>query len=166
MSYTRDLIEEMERRAESVDASNKKLMEKLVKRKPKTLDKIVHQLHEDIFDKVDCLECAKCCGSLGPMLFESDIDRMASTLKIKASKFKDDYIRIDEDGDYVFKSMPCPFLCNDNLCMIYTSRPKACREYPHTDRKRFYQISRKTYYNAKTCPAVYWIVEQLKKEFI
>ncbi len=30
---------------------------------------------------------------------------------------------------------PCPFLGDDNYCSVYEARPKACREYPHTDRK-------------------------------
>lgn len=46
------------------------------------------------------------------------------------------YLRVDEDNDKVFKSMPCPFLGEDNLCSIYDIRPKACREFPHTDRKK------------------------------
>lgn len=74
------------------------------------------------------------------------------------------YLRIDEDKDYVFKEMPCPFLCSDNYCSIYENRPKACREYPHTDRKKFFQIHALTIKNAKTCPAVFKILEQLKKE--
>lgn len=163
MSYTKNLLSEMERRAPSVMKENKAFVEKLIKSKPKNLDKIVHNLHHNEFDKIDCLECARCCKSLGPMLFESDIERMASALKIKISKFKDEYIKVDEDEDYIFNQSPCPFLCYDNLCMIYASRPKACKEYPHTDRKRFYQVARKTYHNVSTCPAVYSIVEQLKK---
>lgn len=163
MSYTSTLIEEMNRRAPSNAAVNKSFLEKLVKNKPKQLDKIVHGLHIEAFEKIDCLECANCCKNLGPMLFESDIDRMASAVKMKSGAFKEKYIRMDEDGDYVFNQSPCPFLCHDKLCMIYENRPKACREYPHTDRKRFYQVAIKTYHNTLTCPAVYSIVEELKK---
>ena len=163
MSYTKNLIKEMEKRTPSIDKENKTFLERLLKSKPKDLDKVVQELHYDEFDKIDCLECARCCNSLGPMIFESDIDRMSSALKMKTSAFKDLYILIDEDGDYIFKQSPCPFLCHDNLCMIYTNRPKACKEYPHTNRKRFYQVLKKTYHNAKTCPAVYSILKQLKQ---
>ena len=163
MSYTKKMLLEMERRTPAVQRENKVFLEKQAKTKPKNLDKIVHELHIEEFEKIDCLECALCCSSLGPMIFESDIDRMASALRMKASKFADEYIRMDEDGDYIFKQSPCPFLCHDNLCSIYENRPKACREYPHTDRKRFYQVARKTYHNASTCPAVYSILEKLKK---
>jgi Fe-S-cluster containining protein len=49
--------------------------------------------------------------------------------------------------------------------MVYESRPTACREYPHTDRKRMYQIMDLTYKNTIVCPAVLDIVEQLKKVY-
>ena len=164
MSYTSDLIQEMERKSAALAPDSKLLLERLVKKKPKNLDKIVHQLHFEEFDKIDCLECARCCKSLGPMIFESDIERMAAALKIKTPAFKDKYIKMDDEGDNIFKESPCPFLCYDNLCMIYENRPKACREYPHTDRKRFYQVAIKSYYNFSVCPAVFSIVEKLKQK--
>lgn len=164
MSYTKKLIEEMERKATSIAPENRSFLESLLKNKPKQLDKIVHKLHDEEFEKIDCLECARCCNSLGPMLFESDIERMSSAIKMKSSAFKDKYTKLDEDGDIIFKEMPCPFLCHDNLCLIYENRPKACREYPHTDRKRFYQVTIKTYHNTFTCPAVYSIVNKLKSK--
>jgi Fe-S-cluster containining protein len=165
MSFTKNILDEMTRRAGSLSKENKIFLEKLGKNRPKELDKTVRDLHFETFEKIDCIECANCCRSLGPMLFESDIDRMSATLKIKSSVFKDKYVSIDEDGDYVFKEMPCPFLCHDNYCSIYETRSKACREYPHTNRKRFYQVTLKTYHNSLTCPAVYSIVNELKKKF-
>ena len=46
---------------------------------------------------------------------------------------------------------------------IYDSRPTACREYPHTDRKRFYQIYNLSIKNAYTCPIVYEVLEEIIK---
>ena len=54
------------------------------------------------------------------------------------------------------------FLGGDNLCSIYDVRPKACREFPHTDRKKIYQINHLTIKNTLTCPAAYLFVEKLK----
>jgi hypothetical protein len=48
--------------------------------------------------------------------------------------------------------------------MIYDVRPKACREFPHTDRKKFQQISNLTLKNVAICPAAYNIVEEMKKQ--
>jgi Fe-S-cluster containining protein len=50
-------------------------------------------------------------------------------LKQKPQQFIEQYLRIDEDQDYVLQSVPCNFLDNENACMIYEVRPKACREF-------------------------------------
>jgi Fe-S-cluster containining protein len=56
------------------------------------------------------------------------------------------------------------FLDGDNTCFIYEVRPKACREFPHTDRKKFQQISDLTLQNVAICPAAFKIVEEMKKK--
>jgi Fe-S-cluster containining protein len=155
-------LSELRDKALKLAPETKSLFAKLKKKKPKNLDSIVHQLHDEAFEDIDCLDCANCCKSISPTLYDKDIERLAKHFKIKPSKFIDEYLFIDEDNDYVFKQTPCPFLLSDNYCMVYESRPKACREYPHTDRKRFYQILDLTLKNTETCPAVYDIVEKLK----
>jgi Fe-S-cluster containining protein len=81
---------------------------------------------------------------------------------MKPGDFIVKYLRIDEDRDYVLQSSPCPFLGDDNYCQVYKDRPKACREYPHTDRKKVVQIMELTLKNTLVCPAVFEIVERLK----
>lgn len=127
------------------------------------MDTIVRQLHDDVSERIDCLSCANCCRSLGPAIYDKDIERMAKALRMKPSEVVSSYLRIDEDGDYVFKSMPCPFLMPDNYCSIYDARPKACREYPHTDRKNFEQIYKLTATNTATCPIAYEVLSELIK---
>jgi len=139
-------------------------VKKLKKKRPKNLDDFVHGLHHEAFAAFDCLDCANCCKTIGPRLIEKDIDRLAKHLKMKTSDFMAQYIVKDEDGDFVFNANPCPFLLPDNYCMVYENRPKACREYPHTDRKRFHQILALSHKNCETCPVVYTIFEELKKE--
>jgi uncharacterized protein len=151
-------------RAELQKEENRKFLTKLKKKKPKNLDLLIHGLHEEVFEEIDCLQCANCCKSLGPRILEKDIERMSKPLKKKPADVISSYLRIDEDGDYVFKSMPCPFLLADNYCMIYEHRPKACREYPHTDRRKFHQILDLTFKNTTVCPAVVEIVERVKSE--
>jgi uncharacterized protein len=133
------------------------------KKKLEGLDLTVHALHHKYSQTIDCLQCARCCTDLGPRIEEKDVERMAKALRMKATVFFDKYLRMDEDGDKVFQSLPCPFLAADNYCTIYESRPKACREYPHTDRKRFYQIYNLSIKNASTCPIVYEVLEELAK---
>jgi len=137
-------------------------VKKLKKKKPKSLDKFVHDLHDKAFAEFDCLDCANCCKTIGPRLTDKDIERLAKHLRMKTSDLIDQYIVTDEDDDKIFKDHPCPFLLADNYCMVYESRPKACREYPHTKRKRFYQILSLSHKNCKTCPVVYQIFEELK----
>ena len=138
----------------------------LSKLKPKQLDELVHTEHNRVFGSYDCISCARCCTSLGPLLTNRDIVRVSDLLKMKPGGFTQKYLRIDEDGDYVFKQMPCPFLEADHKCRIYEHRPAACREYPHTDRKNFYQILPLTEKNAATCPAVVEILESVNKKIV
>ncbi|WP_321290201.1 YkgJ family cysteine cluster protein [uncultured Sunxiuqinia sp.] len=137
------------------------LFQKLKKKKPKNLDTIVHALHEEAFNQFDCLDCANCCSSISPIITDNDVNRLAKSQKMKASDFTDRHLYLDEDQDYVFQKTPCPFLMHDNYCCVYNNRPRACREYPHTDRKRFYQILNLTRKNCEICPIVYAITNEL-----
>lgn len=133
------------------------------RKKLEGMDIQVQLLHDKFSKRTDCLLCANCCRSLGPRITDKDLERMAKILRQKTTDVIANYLRIDEDGDMVFKTMPCPFLGAENYCSIYESRPKACREYPHTDRKRFYQIFNLSIKNAQTCPIVYEVLEELTK---
>ncbi|EMB66928.1 YkgJ family cysteine cluster protein [Streptococcus mutans] len=142
---------------------HRKFLATLKKKAPKNLDKIVQEVHTEVFREIDCTKCANCCKILGPLFTEADISRIAKHFRIRLPVFEDMYLRVDEDNDKVFKSMPCPFLGEDNLCSIYDIRPKACREFPHTDRKKIYQINHLTIQNTLICPAVYLFVEKLQE---
>ena len=131
------------------------------KKKLAKMDSEVHFLHEQEMAETDCLQCANCCRSLGPAIYDKDIERMANALRLKPAEVVEQYLKVDEDQDYVFKSMPCPFLMPDNYCLIYDARPKACREYPHTDRKKFHQIYNLTVKNASTCPVAFNVLKRL-----
>ena len=135
------------------------------KKRLSKMDSIVHQLHNEVSARVDCLSCANCCRTLGPAIYDKDIDRIAKALRMKPSEVLATYLKIDEDGDYVFQSMPCPFLMPDNYCSIYEARPKACREYPHTDRKKFEQIYKLTVKNTSTCPIAYEVISELVNKY-
>ena len=160
----KDTLKSLPEKAKQKHAENKKYLRKLKKRPPKNLDTVMQLLHEEEFSRTNCLECANCCKTTGPLFTDTDIVRIAKHLKVKPQKFIGDYLRVDEDGDYVLKQVPCPFLGTDNYCSIYQVRPKACREYPHTDRKKFYQINELTLKNVAICPAAYNIVEAMKRE--
>ena len=145
-------------------AEHQKQYSQFLKRANK--NKVLRQLpdlHEEAFEKIDCLQCANCCKNYSPRFKTPDIKRISKHLRMKEGEFIETYLRLDEEGDYVVRSKPCPFLGADNYCAIYESRPKACREYPHTDRKRFYQIFNLSVKNAYTCPIVYEVLDNLTK---
>jgi Fe-S-cluster containining protein len=145
---------------------NQSFLKQLKNKKPNDLDKVVKQFHEEVFEYIDCLECANCCKTIGPRLYMTDIERLSKNLKMKSGDFVENYLELDDDGDYGFKEAPCPFLGADNYCAVYKDRPKACREYPHTDRKRFHQILNITLKNTIVCPAVYEVIEKLKTYYL
>lgn len=144
---------------------HQQLANKLKRKKPKNLDAEVHALHDEVFDELDCLDCGNCCKTTSPGMHERDISRLAKHLKTKPSQLIEEYMEMDEDGEYVFRSAPCPFLGLDNYCSVYEARPLACREYPHTNRKRFYQVLDLSIKNTEICPAVVKIFEGLKVKF-
>ena len=157
-------LNELTKLAKDTHIETKKYFDKLKKKTPKNLDYQMQDLHEVEFKKTNCLECANCCKTTGPLFTSADIERISKHLRQKPQQFIDQYLRIDEDKDYVLQSVPCHFLDSDNTCFIYDVRPKACREFPHTDRKKFQQIADLTLQNVAICPAAYNIVEEMKKK--
>lgn len=157
-------LNQFKNQAELLGKENKRFYNKLKLKKPKNLDELFHKAHEDAFSGIDCLACANCCKTTSPIFYQNDIERAAHTLRMKPGQFIDKYLKLDEDNDYVLQTSPCAFLDADNYCSIYESRPKACREYPHTDRKKIIQIMDLTYQNTLVCPAVLKITEQVKRE--
>lgn len=158
-----DVINNLPKQAKDKHNENKKFFVKLKKKPPKNLDYVMQELHDEEFEKTDCLTCANCCKTTGPLFTDKDIDRISKHFKQKPQQFINQYLRIDEDDDYVLQTVPCTFLGADNYCSIYEVRPKACREFPHTDRKKFQQISNLTLKNVAMCPAAFNIVEEMKK---
>lgn len=140
--------------------------QKAYKRFLKTADtrktlKRLPQLHEEAFEKIDCLQCAACCKNYSPRFKTPDIKRISKHLKLRESVFIDAYLRLDEDGDYVMKSAPCAFLGADNACTIYTERPSDCRRFPYTDEDVFLKRAKITEKNATFCPIVFYVLEKL-----
>ncbi len=128
----------------------------------KTL-RVLPDLHEKAFAKIDCLQCANCCKNYSPRFKSPDIKRIAKHLKIKETDFREKYLQLDSDGDEVLKSKPCPFLESDNTCAIYDVRPSDCSRFPYTDEDVLLKRKNLTLMNATVCPAVFEVMEQLLK---
>lgn len=136
----------------------KRLLEKGNKNK---MLQALPELHEAAFSKIDCLSCANCCKNHSPRFKTPDIKRIAKSLRIKEGELVDRYLRLDEDGDYIVKQSPCPFLAEDNTCNIYEDRPSDCRRYPYTDEDVLLKRVALTLKNTIVCPATFTVLEQL-----
>ncbi|MGM0432367.1 MAG: YkgJ family cysteine cluster protein [Spirochaetota bacterium] len=138
-----------------------RLIKRLKKHRPAYVQETLLQAHEQAFERIDCLQCANCCLQVGPLVNEQDVERIAKTLRITRRDVVRQYLRRDQEGDFVFSHLPCPFLMADNRCLIYEQRPKACREYPHTDQRYIHRYLPQTEKNSRFCPAVALMFESL-----
>lgn len=140
-----------------------KFLRNVKKRRPKQLDDEFQQAHDEAFEEIDCLKCGNCCKTTSPIFRDVDVKRIAKKLKMPQATFEKTLLRKDEDGDWVLQTAPCTFLQPDNTCFIYDIRPQACREYPHTDRKRMFQVTDLAFRNGDICPAASKIIGEVMK---
>jgi Fe-S-cluster containining protein len=118
-------------------------------------------LHEEAFEKINCQNCAACCKNYSPRFKTPDIKRISKHLKLREAEFIDKYLKIDEDGDYVVKQTPCPFLGADNYCTIYEVRPSDCARFPYTNEDVLLKRPQLTQKNSTFCPIVFHVLERL-----
>ena len=143
-------------------AERQKLYRQYLQRADK--NKVLKQLpdlHEKAFEKIDCLQCANCCKNYSPRFKTPDIKRISKHLKMRESDFIDRYLKVDEEGDFVVKTLPCPFLGADNFCSIYDQRPSDCHRFPYTDEDVIIKRKDLTLKNSSFCPITYYVLEGL-----
>ena len=119
------------------------------------------RLHEEAFEKIECLQCAACCKNYSPRFKTPDVKRISKHLRMKESDLIETYLNVDEEGDFVVKSTPCPFLGSDNFCSIYDVRPSDCARFPYTDEDVFFKRQKLTLKNATFCPITVFVLEKL-----
>ena len=143
-------------------ADNQKLYKQFFQRADKT--KVIRQLpalHDEAFEKIDCLACGNCCKNHSPRFKTTDIKRISKHLRMREGVFIETYLKLDNEGDYVVKNSPCPFLGSDNYCSIYEHRPGDCARYPYTNEDVLVRRQNLTLKNATVCPAVFFVLEKL-----
>jgi Fe-S-cluster containining protein len=123
--------------------------------------KALPELHDEAFEKIDCLQCGNCCKNYSPRFKTPDIKRIAKYLGMKEGDLINTYLYVDSEGDYVLKSKPCPFLGADNYCSIYEVRPSDCHRFPYTDEDVLLKRQPLTLKNSSFCPIVYYVLEKL-----
>lgn len=153
-----DSLQNWEKKSRGKQKVYKRFLEKADKNK---VLKQLPELHGEAFEKIDCLKCANCCRKYSPRFKTPDIKRISKHLRIKESNFINTYLRLDEEGDYVAHTLPCPFLGADNFCTIYRERPSDCVRFPYTDEDIFIKRQQLTLMNSSFCPIVYYVLEKL-----
>lgn len=122
------------------------------------------RLHEEAFERIDCLQCAACCKNYSPRFKTPDVKRISKHLGMRESAFIETYLRVDDDGDFVVKKSPCPFLGSDNACSIYEVRPSDCARFPYTDEDVIIKRQPLTLKNATFCPITFYVLDGLLKQ--
>ena len=155
---TGDLLKNWEKKSKERQKIYKNYLQRASK------NNVLRQLpdyHEEAFSKVDCLQCANCCKNFSPRFKTPDIKRLSKLLQMRESDFIETYLKVDEDGDYVANTSPCPFLGADNYCSIYEDRPSDCRRFPYTDEDVIFKRQPLTLKNSTFCPITYFVLEKL-----
>lgn len=154
----KDILQNWEKKSKE----HRKQYQQFLKRADKNkVLKALPALHEEAFEQVDCLTCANCCKNYSPRFKTPDVKRISKYMGMKESVFIDTYLRVDEEGDFVVKSSPCPFLATDNTCNIYDERPSDCARFPYTDEDVLIKRQTITLKNSEFCPITYYVLEKL-----
>lgn len=147
---------------EKRSADNQKKYRQFLSRADKNkVLKALPGLHDEAFSKIDCLQCANCCKNYSPRFKTPDIKRISKVLGLRESAFIEKYLLVDEEGDFIVNTRPCPFLGADNFCSIYEDRPSDCRRFPYTDEDVIIKRQELTLKNSTFCPITYYVLEKL-----
>ena len=156
-----DILKNWEKRS----ADNQKNYRRFLQRANKNeVLKSLPEFHDEAVSKIDCLQCANCCKNYSPRIKTPDIKRISRHLRMRESEFIDKYLVVDEDGDFVVNTKPCPFLGTDNFCSIYEERPSDCRRFPYTNEDVIIKRKELTLKNSSFCPITYYVLERLTEK--
>lgn len=158
--------DDIRKKARREQRENKKLFDKFKKNKPRGLEKAFRQNHDEAFSHHRCMDCANCCRVAQPVFEKPDINRISKHFGMSSQAFVEKYLKPDPDYGYFTKTLPCPFLSEDNKCSIYEIRPLGCRTYPPARLRLSPEQLDVLYDNIGICPAVNDIVDKIKKQFV
>lgn len=127
------------------------------------VDKLVNELHQELFAGFSCYSCLNCCKSIVPLISENEIKVIAKRIALTEDELKSKYLEQTATGFRVNK-VPCLFLTNTG-CSIYECRPLNCREYPFTSSKYISSRLINLVENCEICPVVFEIFERLKEHY-
>lgn len=155
---TNNLLTNWEKKSGERQKEYKKFLHRANKNK---VLKQLPALNEEAFAKIDCLKCGNCCKNYSPRFTPPDVKRISKHLGMKEGDFRDTYLKVDEEGDSVMKTMPCSFLGDDNYCSIYEVRPTDCVRFPYMDSDFMLKRQPLALKNSSFCPITYYVIEKL-----
>jgi uncharacterized protein len=122
-------------------------------------------INAEVWQEVDCLQCANCCKTMTPTYTPADLKRISTHLGMSKKELFAAYLMIDKDnGDTVNRSTPCQWLnATDNKCSIYDVRPEDCAGFPHHTKTKFDDYNHVYEQNLDKCPATYKLIEKMEK---
>ena len=126
------------------------------------IDSIVHKLHDEITESINCSTCGNCCKHLNPSIKKEEIEILASLENINPEEYIKRHCE-EEYGDIFLKETPCRYLENTE-CKIYDHRPEDCCLFPYTRKKRFISRLYGMLDRYEICPIVFNLMERLKDE--
>jgi Fe-S-cluster containining protein len=144
---------------------NRKFFDRIKKKKPVHLTKAFRQYHDEAFSHTQCTHCANCCKTALAVFEKPDIRRISRHFEMSEKDFIKKYLRPHPDYEYLIKTLPCPFLADDNKCSIYEIRPTGCRTYPPAKLRLTDEQLDVLHDNVGICPAVNEMVEKIKEKF-
>ena len=100
-----DIINNLQKLAKDKHKENKTFFTKLKKKPPKQLDYIMQELHEEEFERTDCLTCGNCCKTTGPLFTDKDMEFPANPaiatdpVLVGWGPFKQNLINVNKAGE-------------------------------------------------------------------
>lgn len=150
-------------KAESNKKTFRAYLTRLVKSKPRNIEKNIIRLEKEVWKEVDCLSCGNCCKTMTPTFTQKDINRISKHFGETPKEFYKKWLKKDRHGDVVNKKEPCQFLnLKDNKCSIYPIRPADCSGFPHLPKKMadYAHVHKQ---NLVFCPATYKLLEKMQQ---
>jgi len=84
-----------------------------------------------ILKKVKCKRCGWCCRTCSTMILPDDIKKLCKHLKCSREELYEKYA--NKDAKIPYLKSPCPFIDDDNRCVVYHARPGICKEFPFNE---------------------------------
>jgi hypothetical protein len=90
-NYLDEILPAWPEKAVAKRRENRDFFKRLKKQDKKQLDQQINRLHEEVFACTDCLKCANCCTTTGPLLTDKDIGRLAKYERMRPAAFTETF---------------------------------------------------------------------------